>query len=228
MKRRSAVLISCVLTANACSDSSQQTGAETTTTTAAVSLSTEPPNTVATTTTVFTGYSAQLTRTSYGVAHIVADDWGSLGFGQGYAFAQDRACTLIDQVIKVRGERSKWFGAGDNNTNIDSDFAYRHLGLHDTADTRFGDLPANITEMVQGYVDGFNRELEQEGPHGWCVGEPWVQPLTTTDLYAYLNDVMLFASAGVLLNQIATAQPPVPEPPWLNQWLHRSQNQRSR
>lgn len=166
----------------------------------------------ATTTTVAAAstYKATITRTTYGIPHIVAGDWGSLGFGQGYAFAQDRACTLIDQVIKVRGERAKWFGAGDNNTNANSDFAYRHLGLHDDADTRFGHQPANVAADVQGYVDGFNKELVDEGPHGWCKGEPWVQPITTTDLYAYFNDVLLFASSGILRDPIATAQPPQP------------------
>ncbi|MDP9463346.1 MAG: penicillin acylase family protein, partial [Actinomycetota bacterium] len=182
--------------------------------------STTPPTTpstttrATTTTTTFsadTTYRATITRTAYGIAHIVADDWGSLGFGQGYAFAQDRACTLIDQVIKVRGERAKWFGAGDNDANIDSDFAYRQLRLHDDADTRFGDQPENIAATVQGYVDGFNEALGAEGPHGWCEGEPWVQPITATDLYAYLSDVLLFASSGVLLGPIATAQPPQPE-----------------
>ena len=74
-----------------------------------------PVDTAPPTTEVFDGYVASIMRTEYGVPHIVADDWGSLGFGQGYAFAQDRACTLIDQVIKVRGERSKWFGVNSTS-----------------------------------------------------------------------------------------------------------------
>ena len=55
--------------------------------------------------------------------------------------------------------------------------------------------------MVRGYVDGFNAELAEEGPHGWCEGEPWVQPITTTDVYAYLNDITGFASFGALIQQ---------------------------
>ena len=136
-------------------------------------------------------YVANITRTSYGVPHIVADDWGSLGFGQGYAFAQDRACTLIDQVIKVRGERAMWFGPGDDDSNITSDFAYRTLGLWDDATDKYADQPDDIADMVDGYVAGFNAELAEEGPHGWCEDEPWVQEITTQDLYAYLNDVTL-------------------------------------
>ena len=43
--------------------------------------------------------------------------------------------------------------------------------------------------MVTGYVAGFNAALEADGASGWCAGEPWVQPITTTDLYANLNDI---------------------------------------
>ena len=166
--------------------------------------------TTAAPTTVAPGYRATITRTSYGIPHIVADDWGSLGFGQGFAFAEDRACTLIDEVIKVRGERAKWFGPGDKDSNVNSDFAYHQLGLHDDADKRFANQPKNIADMVKGYVAGFDAELGASGPSGWCKGADWVQPITTTDLYAYLNDVLLFASSGNLIDPIATAQPPAP------------------
>ena len=117
---------------------------------------------------------------------------------------------MIDQVIKVRGERSKWFGPGENDANLNTDYAYRQLGLHDDADVRFADQPNDVAQMVAGYTAGFNAELAAEGPHGWCTGQPWVQPITTTDLYAYLNDVLLFASSGNLITPIATAQPPSP------------------
>jgi acyl-homoserine-lactone acylase len=160
----------------------------------------------------FTGYEATVTRTEHGIPHITAADWGSLGFGQGYAFAQDRACTLIDQVIKVRGERAANFGPGTDNANIDSDFAYRHLGIHRDAATRWADQPAELADMIEGYVTGFNASLVDNGAPGWCTDEAWVQPITVTDLYAYLTDVMLFASSGALIGEIATAQPPAVAP----------------
>ena len=177
---------------------------------ATTSPPTVAPTSAPPTTTPPPDYQVTITRTEHGIPHIVADDWGSLGYGQGYAFAQDRACTLIDQVIKVRGERSRWFGAGPDDEHLNSDLAYRHLGLHEDADERFAAVPERIADVVEGYVHGFNAALEAEGPNGWCEGERWVQRITTTDLYAYLNDVLLFASSGVLLGPIATAQPPQP------------------
>jgi acyl-homoserine-lactone acylase len=214
--RPAAVLLSPVLVLAACSG--DDAAAPTTTApappvTEAVATTVAPvEDTAPPTTEVFDGYVAEITRTEYGVPHIVADDPGSLGFGQGYAFAEDRACTLIDQVIKVRGERARWFGPGDDDVHLNSDLSYRHLGLHVAADERFADVPADLREVVEGYVAGFNTALQAaidgDGVSGWCDGEPWVQPITTTDLYAYLNDVLLFASSAVLIQPIATAQPP--------------------
>ncbi|HAN34445.1 MAG TPA: acylase, partial [Acidimicrobiaceae bacterium] len=206
MRNRSRAGLAALLLVASCSDDGSSSSS--------VPADTKPTTTAAATTTTeaVPGYSAEITRTEYGIPHIVADDWGSLGFGQGYAYSQDRACTLLDQIIKVRGERAAWFGPGEGDANINSDFAYRHLGLWADADQRFGDQSERVDEMVSGYVAGFNAALAAEGAHGWCAGEAWVQPITTTDLYANLNDITLFASAGNLIDPIATAQPPQPSP----------------
>ena len=45
-------------------------------------------------------YSAEIRRTSYGITHIVAKNFGSLGFGTGYAFSEDNICVLADQINK--------------------------------------------------------------------------------------------------------------------------------
>jgi acyl-homoserine-lactone acylase len=54
-------------------------------------------------------YSATIARTEFGTPHIEAENWGSLGFGQGYAFAEDRFCVLADQIVKVRSQRARFF-----------------------------------------------------------------------------------------------------------------------
>ncbi len=208
MRNRSRVGLAALLLIAACSDDGSSTSTDSSPDSSPATAAPATTEAAATTTEAAPGYSAQITRTEFGIPHIVADDWGSLGFGQGYAYAQDRACTLLDQIIKVRGERAAWFGPGENNENVDSDFAYRHLGLWDDADERFGDQPQRVSEMVTGYVAGFNTAIEADGASGWCAGEDWVQPITTTDLYANLNDITLFASAGNLIDPIATAQPP--------------------
>ena len=52
-------------------------------------------------------YSAEIRRTEYGIPHIVANDYGSLGYGYGYAFAQDNLCVMADRVVTLRGDRSQ-------------------------------------------------------------------------------------------------------------------------
>ena len=53
------------------------------------------------------GYEVTIRRDAYGVPQVVAPDWGSLGYGEGFAFAQDHACTLADQVVRARGDRAR-------------------------------------------------------------------------------------------------------------------------
>lgn len=214
MRNRSRVGLAAILLIAACSnDGSSSSSSSLSPSVTTTENPTEATDIATTTTEAVPGYSADITRTEFGIPHIVADDWGSLGFGQGYAYSQDRACTLLDQILKVRGERAKWFGPGENDANIDSDFAYRHLHLWDDADERFANQSQRVSEMVTGYVAGFNAALAAEGAHGWCAGEDWVLPITTTDLYANLNDITLYASSGNLIDPIATAQPPAPTAP---------------
>ena len=55
-------------------------------------------------------YEATITRTEYGVPHIVAEDWGGLGYGHGYAFAQDNYCMLMEEIIRASGQSLEFFG----------------------------------------------------------------------------------------------------------------------
>src|SRR4051812_39328413 len=55
-------------------------------------------------------YRATISITEHGIPHITASDFGSLGFGSGYAATEDAACTLADTLVTARGERSRWFG----------------------------------------------------------------------------------------------------------------------
>jgi acyl-homoserine-lactone acylase len=158
-------------------------------------------------------YDVAIARDNFGVPHITATDWGSLAFGQGYALAEDRACTLLDQIVKVRGERARWFGPGEDDAHLNSDFAYRHLGIWEEAPQRWGDQPDEVEEFVVGYVAGINAAIDDDRVGGWCVGEPWVGPITTQDLYAYVADILLLASSRNLVNEIGSAQPPVAAAP---------------
>lgn len=156
-------------------------------------------------------YRATIRRTGYGVAHVLADDVPSATFGQGYAFAQDHVCTLADQIVKVRSERSKYFGPGPGDANLTSDFAYLSLGVVERASAAFAATPEEVRAAIEGYAAGYNKYV-RETPSGElppaCAGAPWVREIAALDLVAYYIDLGLLGSGYQLLGYIGTAQPP--------------------
>jgi acyl-homoserine-lactone acylase len=45
--------------------------------------------------------SATIRYTEYGIPHVVAKDYGGLGFGQGYAAANDNICGIEQAMLTV-------------------------------------------------------------------------------------------------------------------------------
>src|SRR5215475_9684313 len=80
-------------------------------------------------------YHAQISRTSYGIPHVTAHSWGDLGFGAGYAYAEDNLCTLANEIVTVSAQRSRFFGpdgvtiasAKTSDRNLDSDFFWKQV-----------------------------------------------------------------------------------------------------
>ncbi len=54
-------------------------------------------------------YKSEIKVTSFGIPHITADDFGSLGFGEGYMAARDHVCNIAYGLVEARGERAKYF-----------------------------------------------------------------------------------------------------------------------
>ncbi|MCO4768626.1 MAG: penicillin acylase family protein [Deltaproteobacteria bacterium] len=156
-------------------------------------------------------YSAQVRWTSWGVPHIVADDWGSLAFGMAHAHARDHACTLADQMMRVKSEQARWFGRGPNDAHVDSDFGWLGLGVMEQAEAGFSTLEPEVAEALRGYSAGFNAYLAEVGAGGLpspCRGAEWVQPFDHIDLLAYYLSLGLRGSGGNFLGAVAQASPP--------------------
>ena len=157
-------------------------------------------------------YSAEIRRTSHGIPHIMAQDMGGLGFGEGYAFAQDHLCSLADQVIKARGERAKYFGAGGNNRHLNSDVTMKAMGLYEQAKSMLAAMPQDQRDQIEGYAAGYNqylREVTANGVGGWCKGKDWVFEITAVDVMAYNQSVVVTTTQ--FADMIATATPPKSE-----------------
>lgn len=164
------------------------------------------------------GYKVEIVRTKFGVPHVTAADYGSLGYGQAYAFAQDNLCLLADKIVTVRGERSKHFGPDAANVvsfqdvkNLESDFFFRgHIDIT-ALRASFAAASADYQALVTGYVAGFNRFLKDtpvEKLPAACGGKPWLGPISIDDMLRLNEERMIQASGGAWLRQTNAAAPP--------------------
>jgi acyl-homoserine-lactone acylase len=173
-------------------------------------------------------YDVTITRTEYGVPHIVSKTFDGLGYGYGYAFAQDNLCVMANDYITVEGQRSRWFGPtpsyemrgnGVSVTNLDSDIFWTTVRQMHTVDKLLavrsgpGAVSPDLRQLVSGYVAGYNRRLHDiGGPAGIkdpaCHGARWVHPITQSDAYLRFYQLVLLAGEDVVMPGIAQAAPP--------------------
>lgn len=150
-------------------------------------------------------HQAEIRRTSGGVPHIRAATLESAAFGMGYIQAEDNLCLIADQILRARGERALFYGPGNNSDNIISDFSVKALDTLSAAERAYETLSEPSQAMLRGFVAGYNRYLEQSDPAAGdpaaggprCAGEPWVRPISATDLLAYYRLVSMLASGTV-------------------------------
>lgn len=156
-----------------------------------------------------TDYDVLLRRTSFGIPHVKADDWGSLGYGVGYAFAQDNFCPLARDILEANGQLSRYFGPGGGN--LESDL-FRVYWTSDDVVTRFRDAQGpKFQDLVRGYAAGVNRYLADTGVAALpedCRDAEWVRPIDELDLYRIYHKLLGQGGAGVFLDGIVEAEPP--------------------
>ncbi|MTV27379.1 LPXTG cell wall anchor domain-containing protein [Nitriliruptoraceae bacterium ZYF776] len=174
-------------------------------------------------------YAATIRRTAFGIPHVLADDYGDLGFGYGYAFAEDNLCTAADFYVTVNGDRSRFFGPdgrwafrgnGTTHRNLDSDAYFRAVNAGGRIEELLAEDPPHgprpeIVDAVRGYAAGYNRYLEVIGGADGvrdpaCAGEPWVRPITEIDVYRRFYQLAGLGSVGAAIEFIGSAQPPHP------------------
>jgi acyl-homoserine-lactone acylase len=162
-------------------------------------------------------YDCDVRWTTHGVAHIRADDWGSLGYGQGYACARDHLPTMADQYTKVRSERARFHGRGPEDRHLATDLGYLALGVRERAPQLRDAQAPHIRRLVTGYVAGYNaRVAEAAGTDAlpaWCRDAAWIHPIDELDQWAYFVDVALMASGRNLAEVIGRAEAPGPDGP---------------
>lgn len=165
--------------------------------------------------------------TEGGVPRIVADSWRGLGYGYGFALANENICSMADIYTTVRGERSKYFGPtgtwqltgnGIEFTNLESDFSHKRIIEEGTIGKVLKMKPPNgplpqVKQVIDGYVKGYNAWLSKNKnkiQDTTCAGKPWVSKITTLDAYLRFYELAGMAGSGAAVDGIANAVPPSP------------------
>lgn len=161
--------------------------------------------------------SVSITRTTFGIPHITANDPESLAYGVAYAYAQDNVCMTADQLVTARGQRSATFGGKTigllgrrylPNEQIDL-FTAAHMD--DAALERaWRRTSAEAQALARGYVAGYNRFLADNATHlpAACAGKPWVKPMTLPEYRRMAEVVAVQAGIAALADGMLGAQPP--------------------
>ena len=144
---------------------------------------------------------------------------------------EDNLCTIAEQYVTVRAERSRFFGPDATytwranssvNRNLESDFTFKRIIDTRVVEGLIAKAPPNgprpeVREAVRGYTAGYNRYLRETGvanlPDPACRGAAWVRPIEEIDVYRRFYQLALLASTGVALDGVGGAQPPTPALP---------------
>ena len=146
-------------------------------------------------------FSAEVRRTTYGIPHVRAADWGGLGYGLGHAYAQDNYCVVMRDIVHATSRSAEFFGELDGDAT--ADFVLR-LVLGTKAEFRASHLPQPTSagaRLVAGFAAGMNRHLRETGVGALPAGErgcrdaPWVYAVDEVDVWMLLARLALQASS---------------------------------
>jgi acyl-homoserine-lactone acylase len=158
-------------------------------------------------------YETQIRWTSYGIPHVKADEWGSLGYGFAYATARDAVCTIARDVLMVNGNLSRYFGTeteGADNGHFASDVFHRAVLDEAMIEGYRAGQDANAMQFSKGYVAGYNRYLRDHRNNlpANCAGAQWVREITETDVDRLAIGVGIRYGLGRFGREMANAAPP--------------------
>jgi acyl-homoserine-lactone acylase len=157
-------------------------------------------------------YAATVRRGPYGVAHITGESYGDLGYGEGYAAAEDHVCNIAFGLMQARGESAKFLGPGEQNQHIALDAVLRGLDMRAQARAAMAAQDPEIKDWLAGYTAGYNRYVrEHPGSRNssWCSSASWVTEATPLDFMTRM--VMIAQTLPRMSAAVAGATPPTAE-----------------
>ena len=153
-------------------------------------------------------YSADIQRTEFGIPHITANDYKGLGYGVGYAFAEDNLCSLAREVVVARGESMLYLG---NEGNLASDAFYTWYNSPERKAEFLAAQDPETIDAVTGYAAGYSRYLRDKGVANidpTCANAAWVREITLDDLLTVYGKANLRGGLSPFLGPIVKAAPP--------------------
>ena len=158
--------------------------------------------------TAVAGYDTEIRWTSYGIPHVKANDWESLGYGFAYATATDAVCVIARDIVMVNGNLSAYMGA--ENGNYENDVFHRALLTKDKLQRFALAQPDGSGRFARGYVAGYNRYLKDHDGRlpASCNDQPWVRPMVQEDVARLTVGLGIRYGVGRFKDDISRAKPP--------------------
>lgn len=153
-------------------------------------------------------YNVDIRWTSYGIPHVKAEDWGSLGYGFAYATAKDGICVFAREVARANGSMTADFGASDEH--LASDVFHRAIVTPARVQKNAAGISDNMRAYNAGFVAGYNRFIaDRRGSlPADCAGEAWVRPISELELGKMFVAFGIRYGMGNFTAGIAAAAPP--------------------
>ena len=159
-------------------------------------------------------YKATVQRTEFGIPHITGDSYGNMGFGYGYAYAQDNFCVLMKEIVRANGESALLLG---DEGDINQDFVYKLVNSDEFIEDEL--LPAQsveVRDVVSGFAAGMNKYFTETGSAGLaggdegCTNAVWAREITQIDMGKMLHKLILRASSseGSIVKLLGTQSGP--------------------
>lgn len=126
---------------------------------------------------------AVIRRDTVGVPHILGETEEAAAYAYGFAVAEDHLEELARLFLRAQGAQASVFG----QSFVESDLLVHRLGIPETAQSRFADLPPLMQSLLNAYAAGYDLYLSKHPPEA----PPWARPISGIDVLAHCRAVLL-------------------------------------
>jgi acyl-homoserine-lactone acylase len=102
-------------------------------------------------------YDVEIIRDGFGVPHINGKTDADAAYGLAFAHAEDDFPTIEEVVSMTRGR----YGAIAGKDGAQVDYVFHLLGVRDTVEQRYDEIPADVRAVLEGYAAGLNHYAEK-------------------------------------------------------------------